>query len=233
MPQAPSSIPDPAHRPTPDRKALAQVGRSVRARLAGDPSVYRVPVESAEIYAIADFLDPRECARLIALIDDVARPSDLTRDIEGDYRTSYSGDVDPTDPIVRTVERRLYDLLGIDATWGETIQGQRYHPGQQFKQHCDWFDTSHSYWTKEAATGGQRTWTGMVYLNTVEEGGVTEFSRIGVTIPPQAGALLLWNNNLADGTVNWNTMHAALPVVRGVKYVITKWFRSRRWGMRA
>ena len=35
----------------PDRKALAQQGAAVRARLNRDPSVYRVPVEGAEIYA--------------------------------------------------------------------------------------------------------------------------------------------------------------------------------------
>lgn len=217
-------------RPTPGRKALAAVGASVRARLARDPSVYRVPVDRAEIFAVADFVDPRECAHLMTLIDQVARPSELTRDIEDEYRTSYSGDVDRADPVVRAIERRLYDLIGIDASWGETIQGQRYQPGQQFKEHCDWFDTTAAYWKSEDLLGGQRSWTGMVYLNDVEEGGITEFVRIGVTIPPQAGALLLWNNNLADGTVNWNTMHAALPVTRGVKYVITKWFRARRWG---
>jgi len=217
-------------RPTPDRRALAAIGRSVRDRLARDPSVYRVPVERAEIFAVADFLDSRECAHLIALTDAVARPSELTRDIEEAYRTSYSGDVDRADPVLRAVERRFYDLLGIDQSWGETIQGQRYHAGQQFKEHCDWFDTLADYWPEVATVGGQRSWTGMVYLNDVEDGGTTEFTRIGVTIPPQTGALLLWNNNLADGTVNWDTMHAALPVVRGAKYVITKWFRSRRWG---
>lgn len=217
-------------RPTPDRTALAAIGRSVRARLAADPGAYKVPVDQAEIYAVADFLDERECAHLIGLIDQVARPSELTRDLDEDYRTSYSGDVDRADPVVRAVERRLYDLLGIDASWGETIQGQRYTAGQQFKEHCDWFDTTQPYWKQEAAVGGQRSWTGMVYLNTVEAGGITEFVRIGVTIPPQQGVLLLWNNNLADGAVNWDTMHAALPVESGVKYVITKWFRARRWG---
>lgn len=230
MAQARPTERSPDARPTPDRKALAATGESVRTRLGSDPSIYRVPVEQAEIFAVADFLDARECAHMIALIDQVARPSELTRDIEDDYRTSYSGDVDRTDPVVRAIERRLYDLIGIDASWGETIQGQRYHPGQQFKEHCDWFDTTQPYWKTEAALGGQRSWTGMVYLNTVEQGGVTEFTRIGVTIPPQAGVLLLWNNNRPDGTVNWDTMHAALPVEAGVKYVITKWFRARRWG---
>ena len=214
-----------------DRKALAAVGASVRSRLSRDPSAYRVPVDTAEIYAIANFLDSRECAQVIDLIEAVVRPSELLYDgATQDYRTSYSGDVDKTAPIVRAIERRLSDLLGIDLSWGETIQGQRYHPGQQFKEHCDWFDTVQKYWQDEMARGGQRSWTAMVYLNDVEDGGITEFTRIGVTIPPQAGALLVWNNNLPDGTVNWDTMHAALPVVHGVKYVITKWFRARRWG---
>jgi len=217
--------------PAPDRKALAAVGSSVRKRLASDPSVYRVPVEGAEIFALADFLDARECAHIVALIDQVARPSELVN-LTGDeaYRTSYSGDVPQTDPVVRAVERRLSDLIGIDLTWGESVQGQRYHEGQQFKQHCDWFDTTSAYWQDELRRGGQRSWTAMVYLNEVEEGGTTEFVRLGASIPPQRGALLLWNNNHEDGTPNYETMHAALPVTRGEKYVITKWFRARRWG---
>ncbi|MBB4859044.1 prolyl 4-hydroxylase [Novosphingobium chloroacetimidivorans] len=217
-------------RPAPDRRALAAIGDKVRARLAADPTVYRVPVERAEIFAVGDFLDAHECEHVMRLIDEVARPSDITRDAEPDFRTSYSGDVPQSDPVVRAVERRLYDLLGIDLAWGETVQGQRYTVGQQFKEHCDWFDTTQGYWRAEGQLGGQRSWTAMVYLNTVEAGGVTEFTRLGVTIPPQAGALLLWNNNRPDGRVNWDTLHAALPVERGVKYVITKWFRSRRWG---
>jgi prolyl 4-hydroxylase len=218
--------------PSPvERRALVSIGETVRARLAGDASTYRVPVDRAEIFAVGDFLDAHECAHLIASIDTVAAPSELVHDgsHEG-YRTSYSGNVDQSDRVVRAIERRLYDLLGIDMAWGETIQGQRYHPGQQFKAHCDWFDAGQRHWREEYRRGGQRSWTAMAYLNDVEEGGTTEFTRIGVTIPPQKGALLVWNNNLPDGMVNWDTMHAALPVVRGVKYVITKWFRARRLG---
>ncbi|MEW9856863.1 prolyl hydroxylase family protein [Novosphingobium sp. M1R2S20] len=219
-----------SNHPAPDRAAMARVGNDVRNRLAADPGIYRVPVDAAEIFAVGDFLDAQECAHMIELIDAVARPSELVRDAAYDnYRTSFSGDVDQADPIVRAIERRLSDLVGIDLSWGETVQGQRYQPGQEFKEHCDWFDTSQPYWRDELRRGGQRSWTAMVYLNAVEEGGQTEFTRLDVSIPPQPGALLLWNNNLPDGTVNWDTMHAALPVVRGVKYVITKWFRARPW----
>lgn len=37
---------------------------------------------------------------------------------------------------------------------------------------------------------------------------------------------MAWNNLGADGQPNPATLHEALPVIRGLKYVITKWFRA-------
>ena len=34
---------------------------------------------------------------------------------------------------------------------------------------------------------------------------------------------------LPDGSPNEGTMHAGMPVVKGAKYVITKWYRTRQW----
>ncbi len=216
--------------PDTQKAALARLGAAVRDRLAADPSVYTVPVERADIFAVSEFLSEDECAKLIAMIDKVAQPSRVfEEEHQSRYRTSYSGDIDPNDSFVRMIERRLADFLGIDMAWGESLQGQRYRPGEEFKSHCDWFDPDSGYWPGEVERGGQRSWTAMVYLNDVEEGGATEFSQIGVTVPPQRGALLVWNNALRDGTPNPDTLHAANPVVRGVKYVVTKWFRTRPW----
>ncbi len=216
--------------PHADQNRLATLGAAVRDRLAGDPSVYKVPVESAEIYAIRDFLSAAECDHLIGLIDAVAQPSQVF-DVapSAQYRTSYSGDIDPSDSFVKMIERRLSDLLGIDPAWGECVQGQRYREGQQFMAHCDWFDPEADYWQIERERGGQRSWTAMAYLCDVEEGGQTDFPQLGVNIPPQRGALIVWNNARPDGVPNDATLHAATPVVRGVKYVITKWFRTRTW----
>lgn len=213
-----------------DKAALARLGDVVRRRLAADPTVDKVPVEKAEIFAVAEFLSDAECDHLIAMIDNVAKPSAVFDPLyQSQFRTSYSGDVDPGDSFVRMIERRLADLLAIELAWGETVQGQRYQPGQEFRAHCDWFDTSADYWPGEKQRGGQRGWTAMAYLNEVEEGGSTEFPRIGVKIAPQRGALIIWNNALPDGTPNPDTIHAALPVIKGVKYVVTKWFRTRPW----
>lgn len=217
--------------PVADRAALARVGESVRARLAADPAAYRVPVDQAEIFALADFLAAAECDRFMAMTDATAQPSRvLDHGYKGVFRTSYSAEVERTDPFVRMIERRLDDLLGFDNAWGETIQGQRYAPGQEFKAHNDWFHTGAPYWQGESQRGGQRSWTAMIYLNDVVAGGLTDFVRLGVTIPPQRGALLVWNNARPDGMVNDMTIHAGRPVEQGVKYVITKWYRTRPWG---
>ena len=213
-----------------EKTALAKVGSLVRERLSADPSVYKVPVDNAEIFAVSDFLSEDECTDLAAMIDKVAIPSKVFDEAyQARYRTSYSGDVDPSDSFVRMIERRLCDLLGIDQSWGEAVQGQRYHAGQEFKEHCDWFDTNSEYWKLEINRGGQRSWTAMIYLNDVEAGGETTFPRLNVSIPPQRGALIVWNNALPDGSPNPDTLHAALPVNAGVKYVVTKWFRTRPW----
>jgi prolyl 4-hydroxylase len=214
-----------------DRLALEQAGAAIRARLDRDPSIYRVPIAAADIYALANFLSATECTRFREMVDAVAQPSStFDQAQQSTYRTSFSGDVDRLDPFVQMIERRIDDLLGLDNALGETVQGQRYRPGQEFHGHYDWFDPAAPYWPDQQTRGGQRSWTVMIYLNDVEAGGATEFPRIGVSVAPQHGMLLTWNNARGDGTPNDDTLHAAQPVERGEKYVITKWYRTRRWG---
>ncbi len=217
---------------TPDRQALTQIGQTVRARLSADPQVHKLPSDQAEIYAMGGFLDETECWQLTTMIDTVAQPSTLfsSDNPTADYRTSYTGNLDPHNSFVQMVSRRIDDLLGLPAEHGETLQGQRYLTGQQYKEHCDWFYASERHWQREKRMGGQRCWTAMAYLNDVEEGGETCFTRIGLQVKPQKGALVVWNNATPDGMPNEMTMHAALPVIRGVKHVITRWYRVREWG---
>ena len=212
-----------------DAPALARIGDHVRARLDADPSVYRLPFDTIEMYGVANFFSADECARLIAMVDAVARPSHTYHNNPDSGRTSYSGDVDPGDPFIRMLERRIDDLMGIEAKYGEVIQGQRYAQGQEFRAHFDFFNTAAEYWPSEEGRGGQRSWTAMGYLNAVEAGGATEFSRVPVAVPPQPGALLVWNNMGRDGQPNPLSIHAGTPVERGIKYVVTKWYRVRPW----
>jgi len=213
----------------PDQDALKRVGAKVRQRLEGDPQAYKIPTDMAEIYAIGDFLSADECTRLMRMIDAVARPSELHETAYvAKFRTSYSGNFDPHDPFVKAISRRIDDVLGLPGKVGENIQGQRYLPGQEFKPHNDWFYTDQEYWKLERKRGGQRCWTAMAFLNEVEEGGHTHFVEVGASIEPKPGVLLVWNNATPDGLPNEHTLHAGTPVIKGQKYVLTKWYRTRK-----
>lgn len=222
-PVSPVSFPD------PDTAALKRAGEVVRARLDADPHAHRLAADGLEIYGISGFFSKIECERLIGIVDQVAQPSATYSNSERGGRTSYSGDVDPADPFIIMLQRRIDDLLGLEPSHGETIQGQRYAPGQEFRAHFDHFSPEQAFWKAEQARGGQRSWTAMAYLNAVEEGGSTDFPQLPLSIPPQPGALIVWNNMKADGTPNPLSLHAGTPVIKGTKYVLTKWYRARPW----
>ena len=192
------------------------------------PGIQKVPNRSLDLFIARDFLDEETCAALIERIDARRRPSEIADDIGvADFRTSETCDLDGREPLVASVDRRIADLLGLDLGASEPIQGQRYAPGQEFKPHTDTFEPGgYDYYVHTAETG-QRTWTAMIYLNKPEDGGATRFKTIGKTIQPEAGKLLAWNNLLPDGRPNPATLHQGMKVRRGVKYVITKWFRER------
>jgi 2OG-Fe(II) oxygenase superfamily. len=126
------------------------------------------------------------------------------------------------------LQRRIDQLLGLDKAQGELLQGQRYRVGQEFKPHTDWFQRETPGWAHERLNGGQRAFTAMVYLNSIEHGGETDFPRLDLAVAPRQGTLLVWNNADRDGVPNPFTLHAGNPVGNGTKYVITQWYRARR-----
>lgn len=206
------------------------VGDQVTKRLEAHPCMIRAETDAAQIYYQPDYLDAAQCEALIRIIDSNRRPSTLLSSSPySDFRTSESCDMDRWSPDIRPIDEALARLIGVAPEYGETMQGQRYAPGQQFRAHHDYFHESEDYWQRVKHEGGQRTWTAMIYLNDVEEGGATWFPQAGVRFRPRRGLLLVWNNMAPDGTPNPATLHEGMPVVDGVKYIITKWFREERW----
>ncbi len=206
------------------------IGAWVARRLDGNPSVSRIPCDELDIFVANGFLDAGQCAGLIRLIDAQRVPSQLLSSIEDpEYRTSESCNMDPKHDLVRQIEDRITGLIGIDPVQGETIQGQRYAVGQQFKAHHDFFHPDEPYWPEMQRCGGQRTWTAMIFLNVPEGGGHTEFENAGIRIAPRAGNLLTWNNLDPNGQPNPYSLHCGRPVTAGVKYIVTKWYREGPW----
>ncbi|MGX7953030.1 prolyl hydroxylase family protein [Tsuneonella sp. HG249] len=206
-------------------------GESSAEILLERPGVQRAPFPKLELFQVRGFLPLDLCNRLIALIDLNRRPSTIA-DPNGDmyFRTSETCDLAACDPAVKELETLLFAFNRIDPDHGEPVQGQRYDIGQEFKSHTDYFEPTGADFHRYCSVAGQRTWTFMVYLNEVEAGGGTRLNVPGKIVQPEAGKLLAWNNRRPDGRPNPSTLHQGMKVRKGVKYVITKWYRERPWG---
>ena len=208
----------------------ARIGDEVRTRLFATPGVIRLDDDRVDMFVLPDFVAPHDRHLLMEMIDRGAEPSPIFA-AEGfeNHRTSSSCNFDRGDALTQRFDARFDDLLGLPNRSGETIQAQRYAPGQHFGVHADFFFVDQPYWAQMEPLGGQRTWTAMVYLNEPEQGGATLFPNLGIQFEPQAGQLLAWNNMNRDGAPNALTMHQGCPVEAGMKYIITKWYREGNW----
>src|SRR3569623_3299219 len=122
-------------------KERARLGQVVSARLEANPNVEAAMVGGAQAYYYPAFLDAAQCDTLIGIIAGNRRPSTLLSDRpeQEDYgfRTSDSCDMARYSPEVAAIDTAIADLLGIPPDRGETNQGQRYAPDQQFRAHHD------------------------------------------------------------------------------------------------
>lgn len=86
---------------------------------------------------------------------------------------------------------------------------------------CDWH-------TEQGASEASRTRFGvwMIYLNTVEKGGKTEFSNFEYAVKPEQGTLLIW-------PASYTHEHRAAPDLEEDKYIATGWFSFHGAGTKA
>ena len=178
----------------------------------------------------ANFLTPVECARVIGrLRDDKFVQSNITFGDAPHFRTSKTVYLTRDHPVSKALDDKIASLLGVDPAFGETLQVTRYDVGHEFKAHTDYFSEQQETEKATLETGGQRTWTCMIYLNDVPRGGHTHFTQLEHKIKPQPGTALVWDNLLPGSQVEGNpeTVHAGRPVLEGRKYIATKWYRTR------
>ena len=124
-----------------------------------------------------------------------------------------------SNPLVRGVIARIEKVLSIPYGNFEQFQVLRYEPGQYYRTHHD-FGAS-----QRKLACGPRILTFFLYLSDVEEGGETNFPRMGLKVPPAKGKALLWPSVLDEDLTRQETktFHEALPVVKGLKIAANAW----------
>jgi prolyl 4-hydroxylase len=194
--------------------------------------VYIKNDRNLEIFTINNFLTESECEYLCSKILEKHKPSEVAGEGKvastyNDARTSSTSDLSDTDPKIRKIKEKICTELEQSFENGEPMQGQLYKEGQQFKHHQDYFwgDSYNNF----CLHSGQRTYTCMIYLNEVEEGGGTDFFHLGKTFIPKKRMAVIWKNSNGQHAENEAALHAGLPVIKGYKVVITQWFRENAY----
>ena len=180
-----------------------------------------------EIWKIPNFATPEQCDQLIKDADKIGYQRsevDSKKEAKTQSRTSSTSfithDKTQTGKILGNKAKDIVNY-GLDKESINSLEGiqiQRYYKDQKYNPHYDTFEHKDG--------SDQRSWTLMIYLNNVEEGGSTFFTKLGLKLKPEKGTAILWNNLDSNNCRENKTLHMGEPVINGVKYIATYWFRK-------
>lgn len=189
------------------------------------------------VRTIDGLLSADECRLLIAAARPHLHASRVTDPHSGradsqPVRTSHDANFDPVieTAALRLVQRRMAAAAGLPLAHAEQLTVLRYTPGQQYRPHRDYLPPG-AIARDPGASGdaGNRLRTVCVYLSAVAAGGGTAFPAAGLTVDPQPGRALVFDNLREDGSPEPDSLHAGLPVEAGEKWLATLWIRERRY----
>jgi prolyl 4-hydroxylase len=201
---------------------------------AGDRRVrVALRVEQPAIAVLDDVLGDDECEALIGLARPRLQASTVVDAVSGDdvagmQRSSEGMFFRPQETaLVERIDRRLARLMGWPVEHGEGLQVLRYLPGTQSVPHFDFLMPTNASNQASLARSGQRVSTTVIYLHEPGEGGETVFPEAGISVAPRKGRALYFQYGNGGGQLDPLSLHAALPVISGEKWVATRWMRQR------
>ena len=224
--------------------AAAGLDRAQEASRLADGNLIRLPdrdvrvvlrIERPAIAFLDNVLDAQECDELVRLsAHKLVRSTIVDRErgnaevITG--RTS-EGTYFPlnADAFIARLDRRIAALMNRPIENGEGLQILHYHTGGEYTPHYDYFPPDDAGSAPHLAQGGQRVASLIIYLNDVEDGGATVFPKLGLTVGPKKGAAVYFEYCDSQAKVDPMTLHGGLPVLKGEKWIATKWMRQRRY----
>lgn len=181
-------------------------------------------------FVFPNFLTNIECQEIIKI-----QKSESVRSTIGDNkecrvnesRTSFTTSFesiqnDTAHIITQSLKQKILSLMGIPIQYSEKMQGQCYKENGFYHNHFDAYDDYNQFQNQF----GNRTWTCMITLNSVEEGGDTYFPKLDKRFAPNAGQALIWYNLNEDGLAHPLTLHTGEAVKKGEKFIVTQWFRQ-------
>jgi len=202
--------------------------------LAGDREVrVLLQMRNPRVVVFGGFLSDAECDEMVTLSGPRMKRSE-TVDIKTggsevhDARTSRGMFFERGEtPLIRRIEARIAALLNWPLENGEGLQVLHYLPGAEYKPHYDYFDPAQPGSTPILKRGGQRVGTLLMYLNTPLAGGGTTFPDVNLEVAPIKGNAAFFSYDRPHAMTR--SLHGGAPVIRGEKWVSTKWLRQGRF----
>ncbi len=215
----PSPVPEPLALDWP--AAIATPDRDVRVLFS---------LNHPRVVLFGGLLADEECDALVAMAQAKMTGSQVIDMQTGDTRpdsgrtSSGMAFTRGENALLQRVEARIANLLRWPVDHGEAIQILRYRVGEEYRPHYDYVDPSRAGATPFLARGGQRVASLVMYLNTPERGGGTNFPDVGMEVGAQKGNAVFFSYNRPDPATG--TLHGGMPVLAGEKWVATKWLRE-------
>jgi prolyl 4-hydroxylase len=191
-------------------------------------------IDKPFIRVFDNVLSDEECDRLIERARPRLKPSMVVNVDEGEsinelVRSSDTATMTPyKSAFMATIEKRIEQLLNWKLENTELMTVVHYTVGEYFNPHHDYFTPIHPSNQLRMQGGGQRVGTLIMYLNNVEEGGETIFPLIGLEVKPRKGSAVYFQYCNSNSQIDPWSYHGGRPVVKGEKWIMTKWTRQFR-----
>lgn len=186
---------------------------------------------SPRIYYISNLLSDKECDYIIhkstpelkrsTVLASKGEEIDPRRSSKGMFFSSQS-----SDPLLRAIEDRISALTQTPVENGEGFQVLHYQQGGEYQPHYDYFSNTTQGQSEALKRGGQRVLSVIMYLNAPDEGGETVFPIAKVSVKPKKGDAVMFYNVTPEGVNDVKSLHGGAPVLKGEKWIVTKWIRE-------
>ncbi|KHG15290.1 Prolyl 4-hydroxylase subunit alpha-1 [Gossypium arboreum] len=216
----------------------------------GESSIDSIPFQvlswKPRAYYFPDFATAEQCEHIIGMAKLNLKPSTLalrkgeTEESTKGTRTSSGTFISASEDESRTldlIEKKIAKVTSIPQSHGEAFNVLRYEIGQKYDSHYDAFNPA-----EYGPQSSQRVASFLLYLSDVEEGGETMFpfengmsvegydyrQCVGLKVKPRRGDGLLFYSLFLNGTIDPTSLHGSCPVIKGEKWVATKWIRDQQ-----
>ncbi|CAA0370172.1 unnamed protein product [Arabidopsis thaliana] len=200
------------------------------------------------VFYLPNFATKQQCEAVIDMAKPKLKPSTLalrkgeTAETTQNVRTStgvFIGADEDESGVLAAIEEKIALATRFPKDYYESFNILRYQLGQKYDSHYDAFHSA-----EYGPLISQRVVTFLLFLSSVEEGGETMFpfengrnmngrydyeKCVGLKVKPRQGDAIFFYNLFPNGTIDQTSLHGSCPVIKGEKWVATKWIRDQTY----